>query len=243
MATPDPAKSADFWPVFQAYESGKSRRYGHLFAVNGGAFAVMGFLLPRYGGGDGPAAVLFGAWAFVMIPALLGWFAWGMCRDIDSFGRGMQVMAGWPEDAELDRGIYRADGRRLLAQVQVIFVSTWAVAAAVGIVDTLSRLGVWPGEPAGNWIFAKRQFRGSVGGAGQRRAVPRRVWRQSGGGFVQVLQIGGGPLSAFAQPAPTLTTALVDDEPAPIPLPAGLPMLAAALGLLGLAAGRRVLAR
>ena len=187
MATPDPAKSADFWPVFQAYESGKSRRYGHLFAVNGGAFAVMGFLLPRYGGGDGPAAVLFGAWAFVMIPALLGWFAWGMCRDIDSFGRGMQVMAGWPEDAELDRGIYRADGRRLLAQVQVIFVSTWAVAAAVGIVDTLSRLGVLAGRAGRQLDFCEKAV------SGQRRRRRSTAGRPPTGLAAKRRRVRAGP--------------------------------------------------
>ena len=59
------------------------------------------------------------------------------------------------------------------------------------------------------------------------------------GGFAEITAPGSS-LNAFAQPAPTLTTALVGEEPAPIPLPAGLPLLAVALGLLGLAARRLV---
>jgi hypothetical protein len=50
-----------------------------------------------------------------------------------------------------------------------------------------------------------------------------------GGGFAQVANGRGGIFSAFVQPAPVLTAELVS----PVPLPAGLPLLVAGLGALG----------
>jgi hypothetical protein len=134
-----PSENKDYWPVFTAYENGKARRYGHLFAVNGGAFALVGFLSPRYSG-DSLLALLFGAWAFIVVPALLGLFTWYMCRDIDSFGRGMRVIAGYPENSRLKEGIYRQDGRDLLSRVQKIFTVGWLIAVAIGIIDSAARL-------------------------------------------------------------------------------------------------------
>jgi len=84
--------------------------------------------------------MLFDAWAFFLIPALLSVFAWYMCEDIDSFGRGMRTLAGYPEDEDLDRGIYRRDGRRLLGLVQAIFTGGWAIAAVIGLIDSVRSL-------------------------------------------------------------------------------------------------------
>ena len=74
-------------------------------------------------------------------------------------------------------------------------------------------------------------------------------WDQGGGGSGDDFQFGGnntrsggfaqtadqvGSLSGFAQPAPVLTANLLASGPAPVPLPSGLPLLAAGLGLLAL---------
>lgn len=58
------------------------------------------------------------------------------------------------------------------------------------------------------------------------------------GGFAQIAD-NGNIFDAATFPAPTLTAELVDTGTTPVPLPAGLPLMVAALGLLGLAARRR----
>ena len=142
-----PKQNPDYWQIFPLYENGKSRRYGHLFAVNAGAYALVGFLAGRYDG-PGLAGLLFGLWAFLLIPMLMLVFSWVMCDDIDSFGRGMRQQAGYPRDTRLEEGIYRDEGRRLLRYVRWIFATGWSTAAALAIAAMLGLAGSGPLRPA-----------------------------------------------------------------------------------------------
>jgi hypothetical protein len=62
----------------------------------------------------------------------------------------------------------------------------------------------------------------------------------SSSGFFQIADFLDGTFDAFASPPPLLTSVLIDDpNPAAVPLPAGLPLLAGALGLPALMRRRR----
>jgi hypothetical protein len=112
------------WKAVEIYESGKGRRYGLLFTVNGGAYALIGFLVT-----NGHALSQFspiGIWAFVIIPIALGLFSWFMCDDIYAFGTNMR---------ESDPKLFGAMGRRLLRSVRLLFCGGWGLAVIFAILQ------------------------------------------------------------------------------------------------------------
>jgi hypothetical protein len=109
------------WDIFSAYESGKNRRYGLLFAANGGAFALIGFLA-----GDARMLVAppIAFWAFIIIPALMLVFSWKMCNDIFTFGTMMR---------EWDQRLFGKEGQSLLAYIRWLFIVGWVSAIVAAI--------------------------------------------------------------------------------------------------------------
>jgi hypothetical protein len=104
--------------VYNLYENGKHRRYTLLFAVNGGAFAIVSFLLK----GDTNQETL---------PLLLGigpvmaLFSAAMGFDIDDFGKKLRNFGGALE-------LFGGKGRLVLLVISLALVAVWLAAAAVG---------------------------------------------------------------------------------------------------------------
>jgi hypothetical protein len=84
---------------FKDYEAGKGRRYGLLFSVNGGAFAIAKLLV------DPRAATLLGGLALEHLALGMLLFTTAMVADIYAFGRAMRSTL--PADA------FEADGQTL----------------------------------------------------------------------------------------------------------------------------------
>jgi|GEM_PF-2650722 len=113
------------WDLFRAYEAGKGRRYGLLFAVNGGAFAIETFLFK----GPGALPVPLLVWALLCVPAGMIVYTLSMRADISAFGHAMRRMDARPEAERL----FGPKGRRHLAIVTALLVCGWASAALCGI--------------------------------------------------------------------------------------------------------------
>ena len=64
--------------IFELYENGKDRRYKLLFAVNGGAYALIGFLIEK---GKALERQPIAVWTFVCIPIALILYTWVMYFD------------------------------------------------------------------------------------------------------------------------------------------------------------------
>lgn len=111
------------WKPFEIYESGKDRRYKLLFTVNGGAYALIGFLVS-----NGHALDLspVGIWAFIIIPIALGAYSYMMCDDIDAFAKKMKAYE--PDE------LYGPEGLRHLCFIRWFFVG-WALAVVVVILQ------------------------------------------------------------------------------------------------------------
>ena len=105
--------------LYKLYEDGKHRRYNLLFAVNGGAFAIVSFLLK----GDSQQ---------VTLPLLLGigpvmaLFSAVMWLDIYEFGKKMRELGG-----ALD--LFGDRGWQVLAAIAASLVAVWLAATLVGL--------------------------------------------------------------------------------------------------------------
>jgi hypothetical protein len=104
--------------VYKLYEDGKHRRYTLLFAVNGGAFAIVSFLLK----GDAKQTALPLLTWIGMVMAL---FSAVMTFDIDEFGKKLRGLGG-----SLD--LFGGRGRAVLWLVGLALAAAWLAAAAAG---------------------------------------------------------------------------------------------------------------
>jgi hypothetical protein len=125
----------DNWTVFKAYEAGKSRRYGLLFTINGGAFALIGFLVSNNGQlltiSQGLGHRLIAIWAFFIMPLALGAFSYFACEDIKRFAKNMRcfdVVKANDREMEEKLKIYGPEGARYLNRVQGLLVGAWLAA-------------------------------------------------------------------------------------------------------------------
>jgi hypothetical protein len=119
----DPADKTELTliDVYTLYESGKNRRYGLLFAVNGGAFAILALLLKEH------QPISIAAVAALMIAPAMIFFTWTMWWDIDAFGTKMAKLA---EPTEL----YGPVGRKVLLSIIGMLIFAWTVLAFVALV-------------------------------------------------------------------------------------------------------------
>lgn len=104
------------------YEQGKHRRYGLLFAVNGGAFALAKLLVT----GFGQNAFILGGLTLWMLALGMAAFSAVMCLDIFQFGRRMRA---------LDGALFGFWGRLVLGMLGLLLIGGWLV---VGFAPGLS---------------------------------------------------------------------------------------------------------
>jgi hypothetical protein len=116
----NPAVPDEKWRIYTLYESGKGRRYGLLFTVNGGAYALVGFLV---GGSPTFELSLLTVWAFVLIPAALALFTLQMQKDIQAFGEYMRDLAA-PHGLTL----FGQVGQDVLKNICRLIVAAWCAA-------------------------------------------------------------------------------------------------------------------
>jgi hypothetical protein len=114
--------------LFELYESGKHRRYGLLFAVNGGAFAVAKVWAETP---DVAAAVLGG----LSLPALaLGMAAFTviMVADIYTFGDKMRAALTPAPDEPAAFDVFGPVGKVVLLLLGLLLVAGWLMAGFGG---------------------------------------------------------------------------------------------------------------
>lgn len=118
------------------YETGKGRRYNLLFAVNGGAFAILELIA---GSGETvrsallESGVVLGdlrAWHLAVGMAL---FDLVMTVDLYAFGKDLHARSG--------EAVFRAAGRIVLVLIGLLLSTAWLLAAA-------------PALPADTWVWS-----------------------------------------------------------------------------------------
>jgi predicted membrane protein len=105
-----------FKDVYTLYESGKGRRYGLLFSVNGGAFAILSFLIK-----DACNDTLMHC-SMVAVAVAIGMvlFTWIMWRDINEFGTKMGELA----QAHGEK-LYEKTGKFVLRALALLLTFAW----------------------------------------------------------------------------------------------------------------------
>ena len=111
---------------FKDYEAGKARRYGLLFSVNGGAFAIAKlFAEPR-------TATLLGGLNLKHLAIGMVLFTIAMTWDIWKFGEAMRSTL--PDDALRDDGdtlpVFGRPGRNVLIAIGSLIAAGWTLVAA-----------------------------------------------------------------------------------------------------------------
>jgi hypothetical protein len=119
--SPTPPQHLECDKVFELYENGKERRYKLLFAVNGGAYALVGYLMEK-----AKADTRIAVWIFVLIPIALIFYTGVMCLDIHAFGKRMRKLSctvcgkHWM--------VYKSQGRNHLIYLGLILGGAWLAA-------------------------------------------------------------------------------------------------------------------
>lgn len=114
--------------LFDAYEQGKHRRYTLLFAVNGGAFAVVGLLLEHGLPREGPLTVQGIALGMIAFTGIL-------CFDIYAFGRNMRKQWLTIRTESHCEGLFGLPGKAVLTALGFLIILGW-VAAFVAAPNT-----------------------------------------------------------------------------------------------------------
>lgn len=120
----DEAKAAHFSAIkdaFTAYENGKARRYGLLFAVNGGTFALAKLL------SDTKSAQILQSVALFLLAAGMICFTVLMCRDIKAFGEKMR-------DNYLP-SVFGPKGEQLLKYIQYLLIIGWIMVVGFAVLN------------------------------------------------------------------------------------------------------------
>ena len=118
--------------IYDLYENGKGRRYGLLFGVNGGAYALVGLLIGKDARLDALTWSPLTVWAFVLIPIAMIVYTWLMYQDILAFGMKMRRYA---QELERDPDIFGPAGVAHLRYVCLLFAVAWAMAAVLACVE------------------------------------------------------------------------------------------------------------
>jgi hypothetical protein len=116
MDEPGTKKTDDltFKDVYTLYESGKGRRYGLLFSVNGGAFAILSFLIK-----DAHNDTLTRC-SMVAVAIGMVLFTWIMWRDINEFGTKMGELA-----RARGEKLYEKTGKFVLRALALLLTFAW----------------------------------------------------------------------------------------------------------------------
>ena len=111
-------------PYFKEYEDGKHRRYGLLFSVNGGAFAVAKVLF------DPNAKTVLGALSLTQLAVGMILFTVVMVTDIFLFGRNLRsTLPCDPKDpASTTTELFAVRGQVVLALLGALLAAGWALA-------------------------------------------------------------------------------------------------------------------
>jgi hypothetical protein len=112
--------------ILQAYTEGKMKRYGLMFSVNGGAFALAKFSADK-GVDINPAVIASGAIFFTVL----------MTLDIWMFGIAMRT-----QFEEIQEGLFGQHGRFILLGLALLLISAWALAAGFQLADWTRTGGV-----------------------------------------------------------------------------------------------------
>jgi hypothetical protein len=106
--------------IFDLYESGKARRYGLLFSVHGGAFAIASFLAK-----DIKGRYLAG-WGAIVLCIFMAIFTLLMYRDINEFGHKMRNLGG-------PLPLYTKPGRDFLFYLATLLTVAWFAVGVIGV--------------------------------------------------------------------------------------------------------------
>src|SRR3978361_715787 len=129
MMSGQQAASRD-WKIVDLYESGKGRRYQLLFTINGGAYALIGFLAANAKAFE---FSFIGIWAFILIPAALAIYTCLMYRDIDAFATNMKAY---------DPELYKEHGRLHLKYVCALLTVSW-ILTIIAIIIQWSHISLY----------------------------------------------------------------------------------------------------
>jgi hypothetical protein len=100
---------------FKDYEDGKHRRYGLLFSVNGGAFAIVQFVLKEETRLNGGLSLKELAVGMILFTALMVW-------DIFKFGENMR-------EFDKDKILFGPVGKTVLLSLGALICAGWASVA------------------------------------------------------------------------------------------------------------------
>jgi hypothetical protein len=113
-----PAQTSGFAAeLYKVYQDGKIRRYNLLFAVNGGAFAILKFSVGPGGSSSSPEVLL------PLLPWGMVIFSLAMFTDIWSFGRAMS------KSPELEGTAFTPIGMIILSIITALLVTGWVLLA------------------------------------------------------------------------------------------------------------------
>lgn len=107
--------------VFELYEQGKHRRYGLLFSVNGGAFAIGRLLVGDPENGE----IVLGGLTIQLLAGAMIFFSLVMCVDIYQFGvkmKGLDKRLGHPNNQ-----LFAVPGQVVLALLALFLMAAWAI--------------------------------------------------------------------------------------------------------------------
>lgn len=144
------------WEVFSLYQEGKMKRYGLLFSVNGGAYAVVTWVAEHPETARGAAPPFTRVAIAVSLAASL--FTALMFVDVWMFGRMMKDNA--PDDGLTYFG---GHGKAVLATIAAILTGAWMVVLDSSPLPSLAAVPVCALAAAIAWIAASRPRRGRVG--------------------------------------------------------------------------------
>ncbi len=120
MAEPTRKEPLSEREVIEFYETGKHRRYGLMFAVNGGAFTVAKLIGEAGGAAAGAAELALGGLTLRALALGLAAFTVAMTVDIWSFGLRMRAR---------DPGLFGRAGKLVLLAIGGLIAGGWILVA------------------------------------------------------------------------------------------------------------------
>jgi hypothetical protein len=114
--------------IDKAYEDGKHRRYGMLFAINGGALTICKLIVS----GSSAEKVVLGGLKLWMLALVMAGFSIVMTADIFAYGFRMR---------SFDRSLFKYPGRIVLILIGSMLTAAWVLVALPLMLPSLA--GWW----------------------------------------------------------------------------------------------------